>query len=133
MIRRAGLISFLILLLAVPLLPSFYLTMGSYIGLYSMVAIGLVLLTGVTGLTSFGQAAFMGLGAYTSAVLTTQLAWSPWLTLLTALALTVTIAFILGAVTLRMGGHYSPWQPSPGESASTFFLAPSRFSGAQTA
>jgi branched-chain amino acid transport system permease protein len=108
MMRRAGLISFLILLLAVPLFPSFYLTMGSYIGLYSIVAVGLVLLTGVTGLTSFGQAAFMGLGAYTSAVLTTQLAWSPWLTLLMALALTIIIAFILGAVTLRMGGHYLP-------------------------
>jgi branched-chain amino acid transport system permease protein len=108
MIRRIGLISFLVILLFVPLLPPFYLTMGSYIGLYSMVAVGLVLLTGVTGLTSFGQAAFMGLGAYTSAVLTTQLAWSPWLTLLVALALTILVAFILGAITLRMGGHYLP-------------------------
>ncbi len=108
MIRRVGLILFLLFLLIVPLLPAFYLTMGSYIGLYSMIAIGLVLLTGVTGLTSFGQAAFMGLGAYTSAVLTTQLAWSPWLTLLVALALTFIIAFILGAITLRMGGHYLP-------------------------
>ena len=54
MIRRVGTISFLLLLLLVPLLPPFYLTMGSYIGLYSMVAIGMVLLTGVAGLTSFG-------------------------------------------------------------------------------
>ena len=108
MIRRIGTISFLLLLLLVPLLPPFYLTMGSYIGLYSMVAIGMVLLTGVAGLTSFGQAAFMGLGAYTSALLTTHLAWSPWLTLLVALALTMLIAFILGAITLRMGGHYLP-------------------------
>lgn len=108
MIRRIGTISFLLLLLLVPLLPPFYLTMGSYIGLYSMVAIGMVLLTGVAGLTSFGQAAFMGLGAYTSALLTTHLDWSPWLTLLVALALTMLIAFILGAITLRMGGHYLP-------------------------
>jgi len=108
MIRRAGLLLFLLLLLLVPLLPSFYLTMGSYIGLYSIVAIGLVLLTGVAGLTSFGQAAFMGLGAYTSAILTTHLAWSPWSALLVALLLTVIVAFILGAVTLRMGGHYLP-------------------------
>ena len=108
MIRRIGLILFILFLLIVPLLPAFYLTMGSYIGLYSMIAIGLVLLTGVTGLTSFGQAAFMGLGAYTSAVLTTQFAWSPWLTLLVALVLTFIIAFILGAITLRMGGHYLP-------------------------
>ncbi|HIJ86666.1 MAG TPA: branched-chain amino acid ABC transporter ATP-binding protein/permease [Desulfuromonadales bacterium] len=108
MIRRVGTITFLLILLLVPLLPPFYLTMGSYIGLYSMVAIGMVLLTGVAGLTSFGQAAFMGLGAYTSALLTTHLAWSPWLTLLIAVALTMLIAFILGAITLRMGGHYLP-------------------------
>jgi branched-chain amino acid transport system permease protein len=108
MIRRIGLIVFIALLALVPLLPPFYLTMGCYIGLYSMVALGLVLLTGVTGLTSFGQAAFMGLGAYTTAVLTIKLAWSPWLTLLVALLLTVAVAFILGNVTLRMGGHYLP-------------------------
>ncbi len=108
MIRRFGYMLFLLLLLIIPMFPSFYLTMGSYIGLYSIVAIGLVLLTGVAGLTSFGQAAFMGLGAYTSAVLTTHLAWSPWLALFVAIALTVTVAFILGAITLRMGGHYLP-------------------------
>jgi len=108
MMRRTGLILFVTLLLAVSCSSPFYITMGSYIGLYSLVAIGLVLLTGVTGLTSFGQAAFMGLGAYTSAVLTTQLSWSPWQTLFIALALTIIIAFILGAITLRMGGHYLP-------------------------
>ena len=108
MIRRTGLILFLTLLAVVPLFPSFYLIMGSYIGLYSMVAVGLVLLTGVTGLTSFGQAAFMGVGAYTTALLTTNLGWSPWLTLLVAMALTLAVAFLLGAITLRMGGHYLP-------------------------
>ena len=108
MMRRVGFILFILLLLSVPLLPPFYLTMGSYIGLYGIVAIGLVMLTGVAGLTSFGQAAFMGLGAYTSAVFTTHFAWSPWLTLIVAVALTMIVAFILGAVTLRMGGHYLP-------------------------
>jgi len=108
MMRRLGLLLFLALLAVVPLLPSFYLTMGSYIGLYSMVAIGLYLLTGVTGLTSFGQAAFMGVGAYTTAVLSTGYAWSPWATLAAAVVLTVAIALFLGAITLRMGGHYLP-------------------------
>ena len=106
--RRPGLLIFLTLVALVPLFPAFYLTMGSYIGLYSMAALGLVLLTGVAGLTSFGQAAFMGLGAYTTAVLTTRFACSPWLTLLIALALTAAIAYLLGALTLRMGGHYLP-------------------------
>ena len=81
---------FLILLGLAPLvLPEFTITLANYIGLYALVALGLVLLTGVGGLTSFGQAAFVGLGAYTTAVLTTAelpswLAWlgaSPWLTL----------------------------------------------------
>jgi len=108
MIRRVGLALFIALLAVVPLLPSFYLTMGSYIGLYSMVAIGLYLLTGVAGLTSFGQAAFMGVGAYTTAVLTTGYAWSPWGGLAAAVALTIAIALFLGAITLRMGGHYLP-------------------------
>jgi branched-chain amino acid transport system permease protein len=108
MIRRIGFILFLLLLALVPVLPSFYITMGSYIGLFSIVAIGLVLLTGVTGLTSFGQAAFMGLGAYTSAVLTLNLDWSPWLTLCVAVILTIAVAYFLGTITLRMGGHYLP-------------------------
>jgi len=106
--RRIGLIVFLLLLAFIPLLPPFYVTMGSYIGLYSMVALGLVMLTGVAGLTSFGQAAFMGLGAYTSAILTTTFSCSPWLSLLVALVMTVGVALLLGSVTLRMGGHYLP-------------------------
>jgi branched-chain amino acid transport system permease protein len=43
--------------------PQFYITLLNYIGLYSLVAMGLLLLTGVAGQTSFGQAAFVGLGA----------------------------------------------------------------------
>ena len=54
---------FLALLAVAPLaLPPFYVTLLNYIGLYAMVALGLVLLTGVGGLTSFGQAAFVYVG-----------------------------------------------------------------------
>jgi branched-chain amino acid transport system permease protein len=52
--------------------PPFWVTLGNYIGLYSIVALGLVLLTGVAGQTSFGQAAFVGIGAYTTAILATR-------------------------------------------------------------
>ena len=126
MIRRVGFILFLILVSLVPLCSSYYITLGSYIGLYSLVAVGLVLLTGVAGLTSFGQAAFMGVAAYTTAMLTVKFGWSPWLTLLIALALTMAIAFVLGAITLRMGGITFRWQPLPGASASFFSSEPSR-------
>ncbi|WP_445683260.1 ABC transporter permease subunit, partial [Sphaerotilus natans] len=80
-----------VLLAVLPWLPSFQVTLLSHIGLSALSALGLVLLTGVGGMTSFGQAAFVGLGAYTAAVLTLGgpalpegLAWltgSPWLAL----------------------------------------------------
>ena len=100
---------FLAFILAAPLvLPEFQVTLLNYIGLYSIVALGLVLLTGVGGLTSFGQAAFVGLGAYTTAYLSTVHGWSPWLTLLTGLALTFVVSVFLGFISLRLSGHYLP-------------------------
>jgi len=101
--------AFVVVLAAVPLAaPQFWVTLGNYIGLYSIAALGLVLLTGVAGQTSFGQAAFVGLGAYTSAYLTTHYGTSPWLTLAIGLALTAFVALCLGFITLRMKGHYLP-------------------------
>jgi len=119
MTPRRLILIFLALLAVAPLvLPPFYVTLLNYIGLYAMVALGLVLLTGVGGLTSFGQAAFVGLGAYTTAVLTTQadtlpawIAWlgaSPWITLLVGLAITLVVAWLLGAITLSLSGHFLP-------------------------
>ena len=100
---------FMIALCLVPLAaPPFWVTLGNYIGLYSIVALGLVLLTGVAGQTSFGQAAFVGLGAYTTAFLTTHYGASPWLSLPVGLALTLVVALALGFITLRMQGHYLP-------------------------
>src|SRR3974390_2745011 len=81
-VRRVALAAFAIFLVALPLLPvpEFWITQANYIGLYTLVVIGLVLLTGIAGLTSFGQAAFVGLGAYTAAYLTLTPGVSPWLT-----------------------------------------------------
>src|SRR6059058_2923696 len=90
------------------IVPQFWITLGNYIGLYSIVTLGLVLLTGVAGQTSFGQAAFVGLGAYTTAYLTTRFGASPWLALAAGLAITVAVALMLGFITLRMKGHYLP-------------------------
>jgi branched-chain amino acid transport system permease protein len=102
-------VAFVALLAAIPLLaPQFWVTLGNYIGLYSIVALGLVLLTGVAGQTSFGQAAFVGLGAYTSAYLTTRYGTSPWFTLAIAIAFTALVSLFLGFITLRMKGHYLP-------------------------
>src|SRR5882757_3770115 len=110
MIRPRVLIVILVGLVGVaPLVLSpFSLTILNYIGLYSLATLGLVLLTGVGGLTSFGQAAFAGLGAYCSAWLTTTYGLSPWLTLVIGLLFTLGVGAILGVATLKLSGHYLP-------------------------
>ncbi len=118
MAGRIALAVFVALLGLAPLaLAEFHVTLLNYIGLYAIVALGLVLLTGVGGLTSFGQAAFVGLGAYTTAWLTgsqelpawaVTLGGSPWLALLLGLVLTALVALVLGWLTLRLSGHYLP-------------------------
>jgi branched-chain amino acid transport system permease protein len=106
---RIALVAFIVALACVPLFaPQFWVTLGNYIGLYSIAVLGLVILTGVAGQTSFGQAAFVGLGAYTTAYLTTNYGTSPWLTLPIAIAITLVVALALGFITLRMKGHYLP-------------------------
>ncbi|HEV6965603.1 branched-chain amino acid ABC transporter ATP-binding protein/permease [Roseateles sp.] len=98
----------LILLLPFAPVPDFWITQLNYIGLFSLVVLGLVLLTGVGGLTSFGQAAFAGVGAYATGYLTTVMGLSPWLGLAAGLAITLVLALVIGALTLRMSGHYLP-------------------------
>jgi branched-chain amino acid transport system permease protein len=89
-------------------LPEFYVTLLNYIGLYTLVVLGLVLLTGVGGLTSFGQAAFVGLAAYATAYLTSTHGASPWLGLAAGIVVTMTVAGVIAAVTLRLSAHYLP-------------------------
>lgn len=88
--------------------PEFWITLGNYIGLYSLVAMGLVILTGVSGMTSFGQAAFVGIGAYASAYLSTACSMSPWAGLFLGLCVTIATAYFLGYITLGLSGHYLP-------------------------
>ena len=108
--RRSALSAFAILLALMPQapVPEFWITQANYIGLYALVVIGLVLLTGIAGLTSFGQAAFVGIGAYTAAYLTLTYGVSPWLTVWIGLVVTGLAALLLAWVTLRMSGHYLP-------------------------
>jgi branched-chain amino acid transport system permease protein len=109
-VRAWGLLAFVIVLAVLPLLPlpDFWIIQLNYIGIYALPVLGLVLLTGVGGLTSFGQAAFVGIGAYTTAYLSVSYGLSPWLTLFIGLALTGISAVIIGGITLRMSGHYLP-------------------------
>ncbi|MET0876311.1 MAG: branched-chain amino acid ABC transporter ATP-binding protein/permease [Tardiphaga sp.] len=92
----------------IPGMPPFWIVLLDNIGLAALVAMGLVILTGVGGLTSFGQAAFCGFGAYTTAYLTTAHGLSPWLTLPLSLLVSGGAAVFLGLVTVRLSGHYLP-------------------------
>jgi branched-chain amino acid transport system permease protein len=95
-----------LLALAPALLSPFSITLLNFIGIYALAVLGLVLLSGIGGMLSFGQAAFVGIAAYATAWLTTRLGYSPWLGLVVGLVLTGLVAAILGAVTLRLGGHF---------------------------
>ena len=109
-LRRFAFPVFALAMLVLPALPvpDFWITQSNYIGLYALVALGLVLLTGVAGLISFGQAAFVGVGAYAAGYLAVKLSASPWLALLVGVGIAVVAALVLGAITLRMSGHYLP-------------------------
>ncbi|ACL60174.1 ABC transporter permease subunit [Methylobacterium nodulans] len=100
----------LALVAALPLagLKPFWLTLLTYAGLSAIVVIGLVVLTGIAGIMSFGQAMFVGIGAYASALLSLRLGLPPWLTLPAAVAAAGLAALCVGAITLRLSGHYLP-------------------------
>jgi ABC-type branched-subunit amino acid transport system ATPase component/ABC-type branched-subunit amino acid transport system permease subunit len=109
--QRLPVLVFALVMAAIPFIPGmppFWIVLLDNIGLSALVAMGLVLLTGVGGLTSFGQAAFCGFGAYTTAVLTTTYGLSPWLTLPLSLLVSGLAAVLLGLVTVRLSGHYLP-------------------------
>ncbi|MGH8813669.1 MAG: branched-chain amino acid ABC transporter permease, partial [Advenella sp.] len=89
-------------------LGKFGVSLMNDIGIGALVALGLVLLTGVGGATSFGQAAFVGVAAYTTAYLTTHYGMSAWTGLLAAVVITAMCALVIGCITLRLGGHFLP-------------------------
>lgn len=110
-------IAVIIVALSPLLLPTYQVTLLNYIGMNALVVLGLVLLTGVGGMTSFGQAALVGIGAYTTAYLTVTeqlpnfLAWSggnPWIGLLLGVLITILSALLVGGLTLKLSGHYLP-------------------------
>jgi branched-chain amino acid transport system permease protein len=74
--------------------------------LFALPSIGLSLLMGYTGQLSLGHAAFVGLGAYASAIATRALGFNPWLSVLVAAALTSLVAWAIGWLVFRLRGHH---------------------------
>jgi branched-chain amino acid transport system permease protein len=72
----------------------------------AIIAIGLVLLTGIIGMVSLGQAAFAGLGAYAGAYAAINWGVNPWATLPVALLAAAIPAWVIGALTLRMSAQF---------------------------
>jgi branched-chain amino acid transport system permease protein len=104
----AGFLLFSAVLAVLPLLLTndYYLNVLIFIGIHSIIAIGLDLLLGYTGQISLGHAAFFGLGAYITGVLSAKASWSPIAGLVVALVGVGILAYIIGIPTLKLHGHY---------------------------
>jgi len=107
--RLAGFYGFAALVVLLPLLfPNdyFVIVVGASAGLHAILAVGLNLLVGYAGQISLGHAAFFGMGAYASAILTTRFGWPGLLALLAGLLVAGLLAWLLARPILRLRGHY---------------------------
>ncbi len=84
----------------------YYLQIMTFIGINTLLALGLNMLMGYAGQISLGHAAFYGIGAYTTAILSGTYAFSPWLALIFAVGGAVLVALIVGLPTLKLSGYY---------------------------
>ena len=85
---------------------SHYMDVMVFVGIYSIMTIGLCLLMGYAGQISLGHASFFGLGAYISGVITTKYGINPWLCILMGMAVSSVVAVLIGAPSLKLRGHY---------------------------
>ena len=85
---------------------AYYYTLLNFIGVHTLLVVGLNLLLGYAGQISLGHAAFFGLGAYASGILTAHYGVNPWLALLAGLGLSGLSAFLIGIPALKLRGYY---------------------------
>ena len=99
------LVLFIVGLLSVPLWADPYIVyMANISGIAIIAAMGLNILTGLTGQISLGHAAFVALGAYTSAILATRLGMPFWLTIPLGGVVAAFFGTLLGFPCLRLKG-----------------------------
>lgn len=77
-----------------------------FAGIYCLITMGLSLLMGYAGQISIGHAAFYGIGAYMSAILTVRYGLNPWPCMLAGMVVAAVVALLVGAPSLRLKGHY---------------------------
>ena len=111
-IKRLPIFGFAVMILLFPWVAEFLPAISHYpdimvfSGIYCIITIGLSLLMGYAGQISLGHAAFYGIGAYVSAILTTRYGWNPWMCMGVGIVVTSVIAGIVGWPALKLKGHY---------------------------
>ena len=106
-LRWGVVIIFLGVLFLMPILGSYYLvTLLNSMAITAIVVLGLQLVSGYCGQISFGQAAFMAVGGYASAILTTKVGLSFWVAMPLAGVLTGIFGLLGGAPSMRIKGFY---------------------------
>ncbi len=106
--RRIGPGILLALLITVPawIQNPYYVHVLIMAGIFAILALSLNLLLGYAGQLSLGHAAFFGIGAYTSALLTLRLEWPVWAGFGAAVVLGGMAGYGIGKVSLRLRGAY---------------------------
>ncbi len=106
--RHAAFIAFAVVVMAAPFFvhSTYYLSVLAFTATRLMVVLGLNLLLGQAGQISLGHAAFVGIGAYGSAIMTTRWSLDPWLAMGISALLAGAVAGVLGIPTLKLKGHY---------------------------
>lgn len=77
-----------------------------FIGISTILTVGLCLLMGYAGQISLGHAAFYGIGAYTSGILTVKYDVSPWLAMVAGIVITAGVAYLIGIPIFKLKEHY---------------------------
>jgi branched-chain amino acid transport system permease protein len=108
---KRELVKYLLFTLVVLIAPAFFrggylMNVLVFVGINTLLAVALNLLLGFAGQISLGQAAFYGLGAYLSGVLTASHGWNPWVGMTLAAATVGLLAFAIGFPILKLKGHY---------------------------
>ncbi len=111
-IRKLPIIIFALFIIVFPWIARVIPGIGNYpdlmifAGIYCLITMGLSLLMGYAGQISLGQAAFYGIGAYVSGILTATYGLNPWLCTVIGMMVAAIVAVVVGVPSLKLHGHY---------------------------
>jgi branched-chain amino acid transport system permease protein len=85
---------------------NFWISVGVIAGTYAIVALGLQINTGFTGIVNFGMAGFMAIGAYSMAIFVVTAGFSFWVSLPLAMLVAMLFGVLVGLPSLRLRADY---------------------------